>query len=99
MFGDIGKDAFSNADYTIRAWFITAIVSGGVAVGRAYFGYTMADYRLRVEGIEGKEDAATPDKVRKISDSSWIFFLLGVGLASLASAMLLVAAWTPPKGP
>ncbi|MBD1541035.1 hypothetical protein G9E11_01940 [Arthrobacter sp. IA7] len=98
LFGDLAKDAFANADYTIRAMFITAAVAAGAAIGRAYWGFTHADYELSRAGYEGpdNQNLDTPGWVVKSETMSFFFYWVGAALLACATALLFVAAWTGP---
>lgn len=99
LFGDLAKDAFANADYTIRAMFITVALLAGAAIGRAYWGFTYADYELSREGFEGPDqrNLETPDWAVKSENQSFFFYWVGVILLVWVAILLVLAAWTAPS--
>ncbi|CAN7467138.1 hypothetical protein LJR013_003208 [Pseudarthrobacter oxydans] len=98
LFGDVGKDVLASAPYPARALFLTAVVTAGVFLGRAYFGYTEADYRLTREGDVHDEHSPTPEVIRKIADQAHTFFIAGFLTAGVAAGVFIYAAWVAPLG-
>lgn len=96
LFGDLAKDSFQLAPPHLRALFITFIVVGGTALGRAYVGYLSAAHKLEA----WRRNAGLTDSVsvpsgkeyrypRVAKYSFWIAFLF----ASLATVSLVLASW------
>lgn len=98
LFGDLAKDSFQLAPPHLRAFFITFIVVGGTALGRAYIGYLSAYHKLqawqKTSGAEENADVPADNNYRYPRSSKYSFWL-ALSFSGLAGALLVIASWWP----
>ena len=96
LFGDLAKDSFEAAPHWMRAVFITLILTAGVFLGRAFFGYVFASAEL--SKTQSKDGLAPADPISdnpwlKYPQTSFVCYWVALLLSLAAAVLLCFAAW------